>query len=108
MKNQFATSVVGVQINYFAITFLLTLVFFFTQNATSVSAEAERCKVGDPSVAEYNKLSPSEQKEQIKELRREHKSEMEMTVEAFKSFFVEDQRCSRSRRYHGVCYALST
>jgi len=89
MKNQFATSVVGVQINYFAITFLLTLVFFFTQNATSVSAEAERCKVGDPSVAEYNKLSPSEQKEQIKELRREHKSEMEMTVEAFKSFFAD-------------------
>jgi ppGpp synthetase/RelA/SpoT-type nucleotidyltranferase len=89
MKNQFATSVFGVQINYFAITFLLTLVFFFTQNATSVSAEAERCKVGDPSVAEYNKLSPSEQKEQIKELRREHKSEMEMTVEAFKGFFVD-------------------
>jgi len=89
MKNQFATSVVGVQINYFAITFLLTLVFFFTQNATPVSAKVERCKVGDPSVAEYNKLSPSEQKEQIEELRREHKSEMEMTVEAFKSFFVD-------------------
>ena len=89
MKNRFAPSVVRDRMNQFAIAFLLTLVFFFTENATSVFAKAERCKVGDPSVAEYNKLRPSEQKEKIEELRREHKSEMEMSVEAFKSFFAD-------------------
>jgi len=87
MKNLFSPSVVGDRMSQFAIAFLLTLVFSFTQNATSVFAKAERCKVGDPSVAEYNQLSPSDQKEKIEDLRREHKSEMEMTVEALKSFF---------------------
>jgi len=87
MKSLFSLSVVKDQMNHFAIAFLLTLVFFFTQNATSVFAKAERCKVGDPSVAEYNQLSPGEQKKMIEELRREHKSEMEMTVDAFESFF---------------------
>jgi ppGpp synthetase/RelA/SpoT-type nucleotidyltranferase len=72
---------------HFAAAFLLSLVFFFTQNATSVFAKEERCKVGDPSVAEYNRLSPSEQKKMIEELRSEHKSEMELTVDAFKSSF---------------------
>ena len=87
MKSLFSPSVVREQMNHFATAFLLTLVFFFTQNATSVFAKEERCKVGDPSVAEYNQLSPSEQKEMIEDLRREHKSEMEMTVVAFESFF---------------------
>jgi len=87
MKNLFSPSVVRDRMNHFAIAFLLTLAFFFTQNAPLVFAKAERCKVGDPSVAEYNQLSPNEQKEKIEDLRREHKSEMEMTVQAFKSFF---------------------
>jgi len=89
MKTRFNPSVVKGRMNHFAIAFLLTLVFFFTQNATPAFAKAERCKVGDPSVAEYNQLSPSEQKEKIEDLRTEHKSEMEMTVEAFKSFFAD-------------------
>jgi len=45
MKNRFAPSVVRDRMNQFAIAFLLTLVFFFTENATSVFAKAERCKV---------------------------------------------------------------
>ncbi len=89
MKNLCSPSVVRDRMNQFTIAFLLTLVFFFTQNATLVFAKAERCKVGDPSVAEYNQLGPSEQTEKIEDLRREHKSEMEMTVEAFKSFFAD-------------------
>jgi len=87
MKNLFSPSVVRDRRNHFASAFLLTLVFFFTQNATLVFAKAERCKVGDPSVAEYNQLSPSEQKKWLEELRSEYKSEMEMTVDAFESFF---------------------
>ncbi len=59
MKSIFSPSVVRDQMKHFATAFLLTLVFFFTQNTTSVFAKEERCKVGDPSVAEYNHLSLS-------------------------------------------------
>ena len=87
MKNVFSPLAVRVRKNYFAFPFLLTLAFFFTQNAVLVFAESDRCNVGDPSVAEYNQLSPTEQNEKIEELRREHQSEMKTTVSALENFF---------------------
>ena len=87
MKKLLIQSALSVRMHRIAKTAVFLLIFLFIQGHHPLLVYAEKCKVGDPSVATYNQLSPSEQKKKIENLRQNHEPEREITVNAIKEFF---------------------